>query len=97
MFGLTRCSLLCIMVLFLQWNFPLLGATQQSEGAVLTNRRREIGVVGSNLSVRAITDVAVLDRKMAASHTDRPGSLWPLIGLAVSCWALVATMVRSFV
>jgi hypothetical protein len=68
---------------------------QQLKGAILTIFRREIGVLESHLSVRATASVQPSDQTKTLSRVERPGSLWPLIGLAVGCWAVVGMLLHG--
>ncbi len=77
------------------WVFPVFGAVQHSEGAILTILRREIGVLDEHLSVRTMVEVPAFDRGIPSSSVPQSGSLWPLIGLAVVCWVLLALAVQS--
>jgi hypothetical protein len=68
---------------------------QQLEGMVLTILRREIEVFEAPASLRMSIRVQPSDRTKAPTCVERPGSLWPMIVLAVGCWALVGMLLHG--
>ena len=95
MLGQTPLPLLCIMTMLRPWNLPLLGALQLLEGMVLTILRREIEVFEAKASFRTTIQVQPSDLAKTPTCVERPGSLWPMILLAVGCWALVAVLLHK--